>query len=57
VNELEILVWAPDDGTTDDEVWRHMRATYEHVHTWRDLDFYGEPYQPVDEVLTLEARA
>lgn len=57
VNELEILVWAPDDGTTDDEVWRHMKATYEHVHTYRDRDFYGERYQPVEEVLTLEPAA
>jgi GNAT superfamily N-acetyltransferase len=57
VNELEILVWAPDDGATDEEVWRHMRAVYEHVHTWRDLDFYGERYQPADEALTLATAA
>jgi len=55
VNELEILVWSPDGETTDADVFRHMRATYEGVHTWRDEDFYGERYQPAEEVLTLEA--
>lgn len=54
VNELEILYWAPDGETSEEEVYEHMRATYEHVHTWRDEEFYGERYQPVDEVLTLE---
>ena len=54
VNELEILYWSPDDGTSEEDVYRHMKATYEHIHTWRDEDFYGESYQPVDEVLALE---
>lgn len=53
VNELEILLWCPDDATTDEEAYAHARATYEAIHTYRDLDFYGERYQPADEVLTL----
>ena len=55
VNELEILLWCPSDATTDDEAYEHVRATYEEIHTYRDLDFYGERYQPADEVLTLDA--
>ena len=29
-----------------------MRKTYNLIHTYKDTDFYGEPYQPADEVLT-----
>lgn len=57
VNELEILYWAPgesyDDVDGEDVVFDAMRRTYEHIHTFRDTEFYGEPYQPVEEVLTL----
>ncbi len=53
VNPLEILYWSPDPDTTDDQVYAHMKAIYEHVHTWRDDEFYGESYQPTDEVLRL----
>ena len=56
VNELEILLWSPDD-VTDDEALDLVRAVYEEIHTWRDVDFYGERYQPADEVLTLEDAA
>lgn len=54
VNELEILLWCPDGRTTDEEVFDHVRAIYEEVHTYRDLEFYGERYQPTHEVLTLD---
>lgn len=53
VNELEILLWSPDD-TTDEDAFDLVRAVYEEIHTWRDRDFYGESYQPTDEVLTLD---
>lgn len=54
VNELEILLWSPHE-TTDEEAYELVRAVYEEIHTWRDVEFYGEPYQPHDEVLTLDA--
>ena len=54
VNELEILYWSPDPATTDEEIYTHMRKIYEHVHTWRDKEFYGESYQPADEALYLD---
>ena len=53
VNELEILLWSPED-TTDEHAFDLVRAVYEEIHTWRDVEFYGEPYQPADDVLTLE---
>ena len=53
-NELEILYWSPDPETTDADVHAHMTAIYEHVHTWRDREFYGASYQPAAEVLTLK---
>jgi hypothetical protein len=28
-----------------------MRHVYEQVHTWRDHEFYGEAYQPVEEAV------
>ena len=54
VNELEILLWCPDGETTDEEAYAHVRATYGEIHTYRDLEFYGERYQPTSEVLTLD---
>lgn len=54
VNELEILLWCPSGATTDEEAYGHVRATYEGIHTYRDLDFYGERYQPTQEVLALD---
>ncbi len=56
-NELEILYWCPDAETSDADVHAHMTKIYEHVHTWRDREFYGEAYQPVEEVLTLDDAA
>lgn len=53
VNPLEILYWTPDPGTDEEDIFEHMRATYEGIHTWRDTEFYGEAYQPADDVLTL----
>ena len=57
VNELEILYWSPDPATTDEDVYAHMRKIYEHVHTWRDKEFYGKSYQPADEALYLDGAA
>ena len=53
VNELEILYWTPGDHG-EYEIFDAMRRTYEDIHTFRDVEFYGKPYQPVHEVLTLD---
>ena len=49
-SSLEILYWAPHHES--EEVIDAMRKTYNLIHTYKDTDFYGEPYQPADEVLT-----
>lgn len=49
--EMEILYWAPD-GETEEMIFEAMKKTYNMIHTYKDLYFYGESYQPVNEVLT-----
>ena len=53
MNEMEILYWAPNNES-EELVFKAMQKTYEMIHTYRDTHFYGESYQPVDEVLTFE---
>ena len=50
-NELEILYWSPTPEIGEAEIFEYMRETYRRIHTYRDTHFYGESYQPVDEVL------
>ena len=50
INSLEILYWAPDEES-EKTIYEAMKETYDLIHTYRDKDFYGESYQPVDEVL------
>jgi ribosomal protein S18 acetylase RimI-like enzyme len=57
VNPLEILYWTPGEEPIEEAVYEHMAAMYERIHTWRDRDFYGASYQPLEEVLTLEEDA
>lgn len=52
---LEILFWCPDATTSEREVFAFMAATYRDIHTWRDEEFYGEAYQPLDEALRYAA--
>ncbi|MFZ0445594.1 MAG: GNAT family N-acetyltransferase [Bacillus sp. (in: firmicutes)] len=51
INSLEILYWAPHHES-EEVIFDAMRKTYNLIHTYKDTDFYGEPYQPADEVLT-----
>ncbi|MBN6887534.1 GNAT superfamily N-acetyltransferase [Cytobacillus horneckiae] len=51
VNEMEILYWAPENES-EEMIFDSMKKTYELIHTYKDTHFYGESYQPVDEVLT-----
>jgi GNAT superfamily N-acetyltransferase len=50
INEMEILYWAPN-GECEDLVFESMKKTYEMIHTYKDKEFYGASYQPVEEVL------
>lgn len=53
VNKLEILFWAPNEES-EEAIYEAMKKTYNIIHTFRDKELYGESYQPVHEVLTLD---
>lgn len=53
INPMEILYWSPNKES-EQMVYDAMRETYEMIHTYKDKQFYGEAYQPVEEVLTFE---
>ena len=51
--DLEILYWSPEDAD-EETVYDAMKMTYEEIHTYKDDEFYGESYDPTDEVLSFE---
>ncbi|MCM3765092.1 N-acetyltransferase [Neobacillus niacini] len=51
VNKMEILYWAPNNES-EEMIFEAMKKTYNLIHTYKDQQFYGESYQPADEVLT-----
>ncbi|MFE8700385.1 GNAT family N-acetyltransferase [Cytobacillus sp. FJAT-54145] len=53
INTMEILYWAPNQES-EEVVFEAMKKTYEMIHTYKDKHFYGQSYQPVEEVLTFE---
>ncbi len=52
VNEMEILYWSPENDT-EEVIFEALKKTYIMIHTYKDEIFYGESYQPVEEVLTI----
>lgn len=53
VNEMEILYWSPHDES-EESILEKMKKTYEEIHTYKDEELYGESYQDVDDVLTID---
>ncbi|MET3683375.1 GNAT superfamily N-acetyltransferase [Alkalibacillus flavidus] len=53
LNTLEILYWSPNEAS-EDMIYEQMRTLYEEIHTYKDEELYGESYQPVEEVLTID---
>ncbi|WP_394235205.1 GNAT family N-acetyltransferase [Niallia oryzisoli] len=51
MNTMEILYWAPNNES-EEMIYEAMKKTYDLIHTYKDQQFYGESYQPVEEVLT-----
>ncbi|MCM2532461.1 GNAT family N-acetyltransferase [Neobacillus pocheonensis] len=51
INKMEILYWAPNNES-EEMIFKAMKKTYDMIHTYRDEHFYGESYEPVEEVLT-----
>lgn len=56
INPMEILYWAPNHES-EEMIFAAMKKTYDLIHTYKDQHFYGESYQPVDEVLTFDKNA
>ena len=52
-NSMEILYWAPNNES-EEEIFEAMKKMYEDIHTYKDEHFYGESYEPVDQVLTFK---
>lgn len=52
VNKMEILYWAPN-SESEEQVYDAMKQTYKLIHTFKDKELYGDSYQPVDDVLTI----
>ncbi|WP_163537072.1 GNAT family N-acetyltransferase [Gracilibacillus sp. YIM 98692] len=52
-NTLEILYWSPE-GKNEEQIYQQMKKMYEDIHTYKDEEIYGKPYQPVDEVLSYD---
>jgi hypothetical protein len=52
LNEMEILYWSPSNEP-EELIFDAMKKTYTMIHTYKDQKFYGESYQPVEEVLIL----
>ncbi|MEW9501595.1 GNAT family N-acetyltransferase [Jeotgalibacillus marinus] len=50
VNAMEILYWAPNNES-EAVIFDAMKKTYEMIHTYKDRTFYGDRYDPVDDVL------
>ncbi|WP_432353438.1 GNAT family N-acetyltransferase [Sporosarcina sp. A2] len=51
--DLEILYWSPDDAS-EETVYEAMKMTYKEIHTYKDDEFYGESYDPIDKVFTFD---
>ncbi|MYL50148.1 GNAT family N-acetyltransferase [Halobacillus litoralis] len=51
LNQMEILYWSPEDAS-EEQIYEQMKEMYTEIHTYKDKEFYGKSYQPVDEVLT-----
>ncbi|NGP44575.1 GNAT family N-acetyltransferase [Bacillaceae bacterium SIJ1] len=55
VNTLEILYWSPSDAS-EESIYEQMKHTYEAIHTYKDIEVYGQSYEPVHEVFTYKGK-
>lgn len=53
INKMEILYWAPHHQP-EEKVYEAVKRTYERIHTYKDEQFYGKSYEPVEKVVTYE---
>ncbi|MFT8321972.1 MAG: GNAT family N-acetyltransferase [Bacillus sp. (in: firmicutes)] len=50
VTKMEILYWAPNHEG-EDMVYDALVKTYKKIHTYKDKQFYGQSYEPVEDVV------
>lgn len=50
VNQMEILFWSPENES-EQSIYKKMCHTYETIHTYKDIELYGKPYEAVEEAL------
>ena len=50
---MEILYWSPEDAS-EVQIYGQMKKMYEEIHTYKDTQFYGKSYEPVDEAITYD---
>ncbi len=50
---MEILYWSPSEEP-EETIYDKMKQMYETIHTYKDEIFYGEAYEPVEEVLSYD---
>jgi GNAT superfamily N-acetyltransferase len=55
VNSMEILYWSPGHEN-EEAIFEGMKKAYKLIHTYKDIDFYGESYEPVEEVLSFDQK-
>ncbi|WP_040225958.1 GNAT family N-acetyltransferase [Bhargavaea cecembensis] len=58
-NDLEILYWAPDaagEEAVEQAIYDGMRRIYREIHTYKDTDFYGDSYEPADDVFDFHGK-
>ncbi|MBM7647541.1 GNAT superfamily N-acetyltransferase [Bacillus ectoiniformans] len=53
VNEMEILYWAPNDES-EEMIYEAMCKTYRLIHKYKDEEIYGEAFDPVQKVLSID---
>lgn len=53
INEMEILYWSPTNES-EQSIYEKMKKVYEKIHTYKDVELYGEAYQPAEDVLTVK---
>ncbi|WP_087973299.1 GNAT family N-acetyltransferase [Oceanobacillus rekensis] len=50
---MEILYWSPDDDS-EEAIFAQMKQMYVDIHTYKDEEIYGRPYQSAEEVLSYD---
>jgi len=55
VNTMEILYWVPGHES-EEAIFEGMKQAYKMIHTYKDIEFYGESYEPVEEVLSFDQK-